>query len=126
MTAPRDPQSLIALDQLGSEARTAGQVAELVAIQVPPVDGMTEGQRRGHFCVWCCAALRLNTSVDLGERKGEDGHKWFPRGCPRCTAIEVHNQFLDHLGMCEQCADERSRCSASASLRRALREGRRL
>lgn len=53
---------------------------------LPPVDGLTEGQIRGVDCVWCGITLDNGTAVDLRPRpisQAGVGIRWFPRACPR-------------------------------------------
>lgn len=98
-------------------------IADVVLVEVPPVGDLSEPQVCGRNCVWCGNVLPIGRSVDLGERE-EQGRRWFPRGCARCTVFAVHGQLVRHTQMCEQCVAEGVQCPASAELRRALRQGR--
>lgn len=58
------------------------------AIELPPVETLTERQLRGADCVLCKARLSNATAVSLGTRT-VDAHgtavDWFPRTCAGCA-----------------------------------------
>lgn len=50
---------------------------------LPPLEGLTERQRRGADCVHCGLPLSRLDVKNLGEQI-TDGIHWFPRAHPRC------------------------------------------
>ncbi|MCT7356768.1 hypothetical protein N4P33_32190 [Streptomyces sp. 15-116A] len=91
---------------------------------LPHRDTVTDAQARGTACVWCASApLSAETAVDLGEQKAA-GPTWYPRSCRGCAAERAHRGLFDHAPMCEQCADEASRCEVGLILYRLIRQGR--
>lgn len=58
------------------------------AIELPPVESLTERQLRGADCVCCETRLSNGSAVDLGTRT-VDAHgtvtSWFPRACNGCA-----------------------------------------
>ncbi|MFI9598974.1 hypothetical protein ACIHCX_03665 [Streptomyces sp. NPDC052043] len=107
--------------------------AVLDLLQLPTLDAVTGGQRRGADCVWCGdGSLNAESAVDLGEQrhplKGSTsitGATWFPRACRRCIRERAYPAQLAHLEMCEQCVDDVRECKTGRSLDRLVREGRR-
>ncbi|MEV3857711.1 hypothetical protein AB0J38_25725 [Streptomyces sp. NPDC050095] len=105
---------------------SAGDVAELIPILVPPSSKLTEDELCGRCCTWCGEPLRGRSSVNLGERDDELGRRIFPRACAGCTVMTVYNQLINHVSSCEQCVDNAAFCPESGEMRRAWAEGRRL
>ncbi|MCA1220687.1 hypothetical protein [Streptomyces sp. 8L] len=54
------------------------------ALSVPPLEALTEEQRRGGACVYCGLPVPTGTAVDLGARRQADGTRIFPRAHPAC------------------------------------------
>lgn len=98
-------------------------------LPLPSLDTLSEAQVRGKACVWCTGTLNNGTAIDLGARPvkyaGRATTSWFPRGCRRCTAIEVVGPLDAHTASCVACNTLGGICSTGgwlASLRRqALR-----
>lgn len=104
-----------------------------VADQMPPVGlpdarTLSEPQVRGRACVWCTIPLTTSTAVDLGvQAAGAHGSPtvWFPRACQPCALRHFYRALLDHAQICEQCADNPTRCVEGTALRGMLKEVRR-
>ncbi|MFI2202674.1 hypothetical protein ACH47Z_18215 [Streptomyces sp. NPDC020192] len=101
----------------------AAEVLEALAPELPTLDALTEDQAAGRACVWDAERLTLQSAVDLGERRTEDG-RWFPRACRKCTAHRAHRAMLDHGSQCPQCATSED-CTILRGLYRLQRECRR-
>lgn len=57
-----------------------------LADPLPPVESLSNEQRRGANCVWCSAEMTATTAVDLGARPERGGASVFifPRRCRTC------------------------------------------
>ena len=97
----------------------------LALLPLPDPTSLSEPRLRGSVCVWGCGAtLTGGAAVDLGERTS-DAHgtvaRWFPRACRRCTADAAYAELKAHIGACEQCVDDASRCDTGSNLNRVMR-----
>src|SRR5262249_42325103 len=69
----------------------------LVVLALPPLDALTDGQRRGATCVWHGGErLTGERAVALGEhmsplRGSTSPMRWFPRACHTCVADRAHH-----------------------------------
>lgn len=90
--------------------------AAVVLMDLPDPAKLTEAQRRGSDCLWCRAALTVETAVDLGERRHPT--HWFPRCCPTC----IRDQDRHHVNRCETCVEEPGACHTAAALKQLVRE----
>lgn len=65
----------------------AASTTEAPALRpLPPLDTLTEEQKRGTSCVWDGIPLTPAIAVDLGPRI-IDGVRRFPRACHRCANL---------------------------------------
>ncbi|MCG7203940.1 hypothetical protein [Streptomyces arenae] len=99
-------------------------VDALALLELPALDGLTQGQVRGADCIWCGDQLSPETAVDLGERRHKrPGGRFstFPRACPACVLDTAKDAFWTHPGSCEQCADDATICETSTGLRQLMR-----
>ncbi|MEU8538357.1 hypothetical protein [Streptomyces parvulus] len=96
----------------------------LALLGLPQFGDLTADQVRGAVCVWGSEGLTAERAVDLGEQDGPDG-RWWPRGCPACTASRAHRGLFEHAPSCEQCVDSGERCEINRVLYRLVRAGHR-
>ncbi|MEU6324374.1 hypothetical protein [Streptomyces sp. NPDC047009] len=103
----------------------------LAVLALPPLDGLTDDQRRGATCVWHDGKrLTGEKAVALGEhmsplRGSTTPTRWFPRACHTCVADRAHHSLFAHCTTCKDCADEAGRCEIGRGLYRLVRQYRR-
>ncbi|MFF0220884.1 hypothetical protein [Streptomyces sp. NPDC004629] len=102
------------------------QLEVLDVLALPALLGLNEDRAAGRVCIWCGQPLTIETAVDLGEQKAEDG-TCFPRACRTCTANRAHRGLFAHAPLCDLCETEATaaRCIVGRGLYRLVRDNRR-
>ncbi|MFE9170865.1 hypothetical protein ACFYNZ_15280 [Streptomyces kebangsaanensis] len=101
-------------------------VLAVLALSLPNLDAVTDGQARGADCVWCNRGpLLTETSIYLGEHKSHTSLTRFPRSCRPCAGERAYSGLFRHAPDCEECCAAAPGCEVGRVLNRLVREGRR-